>query len=92
MTKQLKVEFKNVYKAFEMHAKQKEKLLELFSIERRKQRKEFVAVKDVSFKVYEGESVGIVGLTVQGNPPYPICWLKLSSRRAGKSPLMVKRT
>ncbi|MCM3742051.1 ABC transporter ATP-binding protein [Oceanobacillus luteolus] len=66
MTKQLKVEFKNVYKAFEMHAKQKEKLLELFSIERRKQRKEFVAVKDVSFKVYEGESVGIVGLNGSG--------------------------
>lgn len=64
--KKLKVEFKNVYKSFEMHAKQKEKLLELFSIKRRKERKEFVAVKDVSFKVYEGESIGIVGLNGSG--------------------------
>ncbi|GGN61148.1 ABC transporter ATP-binding protein [Oceanobacillus indicireducens] len=66
MEKKLKVEFKNVYKSFEMHAKQKEKLMELFSIKRRKQRKEFVAVKDVSFKVYEGESVGIIGLNGSG--------------------------
>src|SRR5699024_5931424 len=64
--KKVKVEFKNVYKAFEMHAKRTEKLLELFSIKRRKQRREFVAVKDVSFKVYEGESIGIVGLNGSG--------------------------
>lgn len=62
----LKVEFKNVYKSFPLHAKQHEKLLELFSIKRRKQRKDFVAVRDVSFKVYEGESVGIVGLNGSG--------------------------
>lgn len=63
---ELKVEFKNVSKGFPMHAKQQEKLLELFSIRRKKKRKEFFAVRDVSFKVYEGESVGIVGLNGSG--------------------------
>lgn len=62
----LKVEFKNVSKSFPMHARQQEKLLELFSVKRRKKRIEFFAVRDVSFKVYEGESVGIVGLNGSG--------------------------
>ncbi|WP_087973583.1 ABC transporter ATP-binding protein [Oceanobacillus rekensis] len=62
----LKVEFKNVYKKFPMHAKQNDKLLNLFSINRKKQRMEFAAVKDVSFKVYEGETIGIVGLNGSG--------------------------
>ncbi|WP_096272597.1 ABC transporter ATP-binding protein [Paucisalibacillus globulus] len=61
-----KVEFKNVYKTFNMYAKQHEKLLELFSLNKRKERKEFMAVRDVSFKVYEGESIGIVGLNGSG--------------------------
>lgn len=62
----LKVEFKNVYKTFPMHSKQSDKLLELFSLKRQKRRKEFAAVKNVSFKVYEGETVGIVGLNGSG--------------------------
>lgn len=62
----VKVEFKNVYKSFQMHAKQNEKLLELFSLNRKKKRKEFQAVRDISFKVYEGESIGIVGLNGSG--------------------------
>src|SRR5690606_17450268 len=62
----LKVEFKNVYKTFPMHSKQSDKLLELFSLKRQKRRKEFAAVKNVSFKVYEGETVGVVGLNGSG--------------------------
>lgn len=62
----LKVEFKNVYKRFPMHAKQNEKLMDLFSLNRKKRRREFAAVRDVSFKVYEGETIGIVGLNGSG--------------------------
>ena len=63
----LKVEFKNVYKGYELYAKQYEKLLELFSLRRKKKvEKRFNAVRNVSFKVYEGESVGIIGLNGSG--------------------------
>lgn len=63
----LKVEFKNVYKSFSMHAKQSQKLLELFSLNKKgKKEKRFQAVRNVSFKVFEGESVGIIGLNGSG--------------------------
>ncbi|GAA0421735.1 hypothetical protein GCM10008934_10250 [Virgibacillus salarius] len=63
----LKVEFKNVYKSFGMHAKQYQKLLELFSLNKKaRSEKRFEAVRDVSFKVFEGESVGIIGLNGSG--------------------------
>lgn len=63
----LKVEFKNVYKSFGMRAKQHEKLLDLFSLKKnKKEEKRFQAVRNVSFKVYEGESVGIIGLNGSG--------------------------
>lgn len=63
----LKVEFKNVFKSYDMYAKQYEKLLDLLSLRRKKQvEKKFNAVRDISFKVYEGESVGIIGLNGSG--------------------------
>jgi len=61
-----KIEFKNVYKSFKMHARQSDKLFNLLSIRRRKNTKEFLAVKNVSFKVYDGETIGIVGLNGSG--------------------------
>ncbi|RFA32093.1 hypothetical protein CAI16_19020 [Virgibacillus dokdonensis] len=62
----VKVEVKNVYKAFQMYAKQSDKLLDLFQLKNRKSVREFLAVKDVSFEVFEGETVGIVGLNGSG--------------------------
>src|SRR5690625_5615818 len=61
-----KIEFKNVYKSFKMHARQSDKLFNLLSIRRRKNIKEFLAVKNVSFNVYDGETIGIVGLNGSG--------------------------
>ena len=61
-----KIEFKNVYKSFRMYARQSDKLLNLLSIRRKADTKEFLAVKDVSFKVNEGETIGIVGLNGSG--------------------------
>ncbi|WP_277679779.1 ABC transporter ATP-binding protein [Gracilibacillus dipsosauri] len=60
-----KVEFKNVVKAFPMHAKQSEKLLKLF-FGNKKQTKEFLAVKNATFKVEPGKTVGIAGLNGSG--------------------------
>ncbi|RCW77404.1 ABC transporter ATP-binding protein [Saliterribacillus persicus] len=64
----LKVELNNVYKSFLMRGNQYEKLLELFSIQKKhkKNQKEFLAVRNLTFKVYEGESVGIIGLNGSG--------------------------
>ncbi|RDW20588.1 teichoic acids export ABC transporter ATP-binding subunit TagH [Oceanobacillus chungangensis] len=62
-----KVKFTNVYKTFELHAKRSEKILNLFSLSSKKKKfKEFIALSDISFEVYEGESIGLVGLNGSG--------------------------
>ncbi|MRG85084.1 ABC transporter ATP-binding protein [Salinibacillus xinjiangensis] len=60
-----KVKFKSVYKTFELHAKKSEKILNLFSMSKKKG-KEFLALKDISFEIFEGETVGLVGLNGSG--------------------------
>lgn len=60
-----KVELKNVYKVFDLYTRKSDKILELFSINRRKSKK-FAALRDVNFTVYEGETVGIIGLNGSG--------------------------
>jgi teichoic acid transport system ATP-binding protein len=61
-----KIELKNVYKSYKMYARQTDKLLSLLSITPKTNTKEFLAVKDVSFKVNDGETIGIVGLNGSG--------------------------
>ncbi|MEF2292948.1 teichoic acids export ABC transporter ATP-binding subunit TagH [Virgibacillus dokdonensis] len=60
-----KVEFENVSKKFSLHAKKSQKVLNLFSV-RTKQTKEFIALNNISFEVYEGETIGLVGLNGSG--------------------------
>lgn len=61
-----KVVFENVSKKFNMYSKQSDKLLDLIFAKKRQTKKQFAAVKDVSFKVYQGETIGIIGLNGSG--------------------------
>lgn len=60
-----KIIFSNVTKSFHLYNKQSDKLLEILSFKKRKS-DNFYAVRDLSFEIYEGESIGIVGLNGSG--------------------------
>ncbi|MBR7797663.1 ATP-binding cassette domain-containing protein [Agaribacter marinus] len=60
-----KVELKNVYKSFDLYSKKSEKLLNLLSL-KKEDGKQFLALRDITFEIFEGETVGIVGLNGSG--------------------------
>jgi len=60
-----KILFSNVTKSFNLYNKQSDKLLEILSFKKEK-KDTFNAVRNISFEIYEGESVGIVGLNGSG--------------------------
>lgn len=59
-----KIKFKNVTKTFSLYRKQSDKLLDIISF--RKNRDQFYALSNISFEIFEGEAVGIVGLNGSG--------------------------
>lgn len=62
-----KVQVKNVYKLYNTQTKQSDKLLEFFSLKRKKENKNmFAAIRNVSFNAFEGETIGILGLNGSG--------------------------
>ena len=60
-----KILFSNVTKSFHLYDKQSDKLLEILSFKKEK-KDTFNAVRNISFEIYEGESIGIVGLNGSG--------------------------
>lgn len=61
-----KVEVKNVSKVYDLNTSKKDKIISLFSFRKKKIESPYFALRDVSFNVEEGESVGIIGLNGSG--------------------------
>ncbi|WP_419955126.1 ABC transporter ATP-binding protein [Neobacillus niacini] len=59
-----KIVFSNVTKSFNLYKKQSDKLLEIISFKDNKEN--FYALKNLSFEIFEGEAIGIVGLNGSG--------------------------
>ena len=64
--KEIKVKLVNVSKSYPMYGKQSERLFDLLSIKKNKSKKVFYALEDISFEVYAGDTVGIIGLNGSG--------------------------
>ena len=64
--KKPKVKLSNVSKSYSMISKRSDKFLELLSFKKKKDQKEFFALSDISFEVFEGDTVGIIGLNGSG--------------------------
>jgi teichoic acid transport system ATP-binding protein len=59
-----KVIFENVSKSYTLYENKFDKLLDIFTT--KKKNKTFYALRDVSFEVYEGETIGIIGANGSG--------------------------
>ncbi|PFG04412.1 teichoic acids export ABC transporter ATP-binding subunit TagH [Bacillus sp. es.034] len=59
-----KVTLKNVSKKYTLYRKKSDKLLDVFSVNKRS--KNFFALKNVSLEVFEGETIGVVGINGSG--------------------------
>lgn len=60
------IKVENVSKCFEIYAKPKDRLLQFFSMGKRRYFKEFWALRNINFEIYEGEVVGIIGANGAG--------------------------
>ena len=54
-------------KCYQIYPRPVDRLREIASLRRRKYHSEFWALKDISFEVNRGETLGLVDLTVQEN-------------------------
>lgn len=64
--RKVKIRVSNITKKFELMKTRSEKILNLFNFSSSKKNRDFWALKGVSFEVYAGEAIGIVGLNGSG--------------------------
>ncbi|RXJ01676.1 ATP-binding cassette domain-containing protein [Anaerobacillus alkaliphilus] len=60
-----KVKFVGVSKSYQMYKRRSDRVFDLFCFKREKPR-HFFALKDVSFEVYSGECIGVIGINGAG--------------------------
>ena len=61
MSSEIAITVNSVSKRYEMYAQPRDRLLQFISLGKRQYFKEFWALRDVSFTVQKGETVGILG-------------------------------
>lgn len=59
-----KVIFRNVYKEYSLYQSNKERITDILI--KKKETKSFYAAKDVSFEVFPGETIGVIGINGSG--------------------------
>lgn len=65
MAKNIKVAFKHVSKEYDLYQNKSDKIKSLF-LPKNKQTQSFWALRDVSFNIYDGETVGLIGINGSG--------------------------
>lgn len=76
------VKFQNVYKTYSFYKNQFEKLLDILTIKEKK--KNFSALKGISFEVYKGESIGVIGINGSGKSTLSNLLAQIGSPSSGK--------
>jgi teichoic acid transport system ATP-binding protein len=61
-----KVKFSNVSKEYSLYGSQTEKLKDFLNFSSKRRKKQFLALKDISFEVFRGETIGVVGINGSG--------------------------
>lgn len=66
MCSEVVIKLENVDKCYQIYEKPRDRLLQMFSFGRKKYSTDFWALKDISFEIKKGETIGIVGRNGSG--------------------------
>lgn len=66
MCSEVVIKLENVDKCYQMYEKPRDRLLQMFSFGRKKYSADFWALRDISFEIKKGETIGIVGRNGSG--------------------------